>query len=156
METEFFFINNNFNGVRQFSSNPIPKLNGVLFRRRDLGRWKQLNLSFFWIKSKLHSHSLQLLWKFQHQIHGNIAFKQQAKSSYLRDFHGLDHLKVWTDEFFKNCDIDKFIIFLFQDAFYGCMLKLFSFSSVKSSIVLNLKQMKELKEKWSKSVTIAR
>ena len=34
--------------VRQFSSNPIPKRNGVLFWRRKLARWKQLNLLFFW------------------------------------------------------------------------------------------------------------
>ena len=83
--------------VRQFSSNQIPNLNGVLFWRRDLARWKHLNLSFFLIKSKLHSHCLQLWWKFQHLIHGNIAFEQQPNISYLRPWflrRVLDHLKV--------------------------------------------------------------
>ena len=81
--------------VRQFSSNQIPNLNGVLFWRRDLARWKHLNLSFFLIKSKLHSHCLQLWWKFQHLIHGNIAFEQQPNISYLRPWflrRVLDHL----------------------------------------------------------------
>jgi len=70
--------------VRQFSSNPIPKLNGVLFSRRNLARWKQLNLSFFLLKSKLYSHNLQLWWKFLRLIDGNSAFKHLLKSSYLR------------------------------------------------------------------------
>ena len=82
--------------MRQFSSNQIPNLNGVLFWRRDLARWNHLNLSFFLIKSKLHSHCLQLWWKFQHLIHGNIAFEQQPNISYLRPWflrRVLDHLK---------------------------------------------------------------
>ena len=70
--------------VRRFSSNPIPKLNGVLFSRRNLARWKQLNLSFFLIKSNLYSHNLQLWWKFLRLIDGNSAFKHVLKSSYLR------------------------------------------------------------------------
>ena len=61
------------------------------------GEVKAAESLIFLIKSKLHSHSLQLLSTFQRLMHWNIAFKQQANSSSLRPLIPrcvLAHLKL--------------------------------------------------------------